>query len=577
VQLGLNRGCRRPQFLVDWAKGPQLQCEVPHRGGHDVFKRGGEMTHRPVRLTAACVAILFTLLASAVAVAADFTWNSGAGGSFSDPAKWSPAGGPPGPNDTATFSDPAAPSYTVTVSGATHASAVHVVGDSLTLDLSGGTFTLDAAAPASLLLQPTGPVRANLTVSNGTLSIPNGGIQSADPSFEPTLRNTLTITGNASVSAASFSHPGVTEVLGRLSVPGFTIDPNGFVHVQQGGTLTTIAPLPGGTNAYGDVILNGGATNTSLYAQSGGKIIVGGNLIAGGGDNPPNPNVIDYASVFDAGSLLQIGDPATGRQSDFTIGHSARAVSYMSSNSQTVVTRDMYVGRLPNSSGLAIIRASVDVSRDVHIGADPAVPVPAGFAPAVGHVQSEDDAVITVGRTLHVHPGGSLTHGSVNSVNPRRPTLTVAAGIQNAGNVAGDGIINGDFANSGNLTPLADAHGHLHINGRFVQTRSGVLHERFDEAAPVERFSVTGPTVDLGGSIVLTIIGADHVRVDDRFLVLRTTAPINYSATIRSTEAFTYAPLFEPGTGLYAVVTSVPEPGVAVLAFIALLGFGRRR
>ena len=85
------------------------------------------MACRPSHVAFACI----SALAPTVTVAAEFTWNSGNSGSYSDPAKWSPAGGPPRAADTANFSDAALPRYAVTVPGGTQTGAVNVAGDAV--------------------------------------------------------------------------------------------------------------------------------------------------------------------------------------------------------------------------------------------------------------------------------------------------------------------------------------------------------------------------------------------------------------------------------------------------------------
>src|SRR5436190_10796627 len=139
-------------------------------GGISMTRQRGKAA--AAALAAAAIAIAPPFVSLPVARGAvDYTWNSGNSGSYSDGTKWTPAG-PPGVADNAIFSNPLAPAYTVTVPAAQHANAVQVSGDTLTLNLSGGTTTLDSASPAALLVQNNGATHSQLTITGGNLSIP---------------------------------------------------------------------------------------------------------------------------------------------------------------------------------------------------------------------------------------------------------------------------------------------------------------------------------------------------------------------------------------------------------------------
>ena len=55
------------------------------------------------------------------------------------------------------------------------------------------------------------------------------------------------------------------------------------------------------------------------------------------------------------------------------------------------------------------------------------------------------------------------------------------------------------------------------------------------------------------------------MRVGDRFFLIDTDAPVNFTGTFTSTEAFSFEPLIEPGKGLFAVVTAIPEPAFGIV------------
>ena len=91
-------------------------------------------TARPCRVVVAILCLICVALAFEIspAQAADFSWANPVSGDFSDPTNWSPAGGPPGPNDTAVF-NLGSSGYTVTSSLQDTLQQLRVNNDTVTL------------------------------------------------------------------------------------------------------------------------------------------------------------------------------------------------------------------------------------------------------------------------------------------------------------------------------------------------------------------------------------------------------------------------------------------------------------
>ena len=96
------------------------------------------------------------------------------------------------------------------------------------------------------------------------------------------------------------------------------------------------------------------------------------------------------------------------------------------------------------------------------------------------------------------------------------------------------------------------------LDGHFVQSGDGILRATVWHSISLGAIRASSAKVD--GAIVLTAAQPKLVQVGDRFLVVQTSGALEFSGAFSSTEGFTFDALIEPGQGLFAVVTSIPEP-----------------
>src|SRR5262245_49842727 len=143
-------------------------------------ERAVRITHSTVR-SYAISAFVLILVGVSPAAAVDYFWTTAAGsasGDWANAAHWTPAGGPPGPTDTATIDLAPGTPYTITL------------GTSATLQgfvMNGPDATLDVTAVGSL------------SVSNGAVRL-ESGILAGNPDFyltNVTLILSATHTGDA--------------------------------------------------------------------------------------------------------------------------------------------------------------------------------------------------------------------------------------------------------------------------------------------------------------------------------------------------------------------------------------------
>jgi len=154
--------------------------------------------------------------------AATYDWTNNAGGAFSTPANWSPAGGPPGSSDIARFGN--ASTYTVTFGTLTTVNTLTQTQGDVTFDLNSNTF------------------RANNNTNN---SMGANGLTSTLRIFDGSFR------------PASFT---VGAALGSVS--------NLFLDTDSSTTLGT-GPFYVGSNGVGALTVQNGAT---LFTPSGAAL-----------------------------------------------------------------------------------------------------------------------------------------------------------------------------------------------------------------------------------------------------------------------------------------------------------------
>jgi len=217
-----------------------------------------------VRLFTVYLAASFGLRAGS-ARAAEYTWVGGSGpggGSFSDPANWTPAGGPPGAADTAIYHGVSAPSRAASPIGGLelHGSVDYTVG---VLDVTG-------TSPSAFLIS------ADLTLQKGSVfdveegavaRVLNGGVLMIDPAW-PQRRAGLNLIqmlpGSSFVADALSCLNGDIDISLPLVFPGHNL-PGGRLRVNRDLVL-----------GHADAPASARAADPLARVVSGGNVTVGG-------------------------------------------------------------------------------------------------------------------------------------------------------------------------------------------------------------------------------------------------------------------------------------------------------------
>jgi hypothetical protein len=214
------------------------------------------------------------------------------------------------------------------------------------------------------------------------------------------------------------------------------------------------------------------------------------------------------------------------------------------------------------------------VGRNLHIGADPAIPVPPGATPAQGTLSTDNGSVISVGNAVYVHPGGQIQfqNAGTSPVHPRAK-ISAPAGLFNAGLIQGYGILDANVSNSGSLRPQAASMGAFEVTGNFTQADGALLYLTLSKSAPVDQFLLDG-TGNIDGTIQLSLLDPANVHVGDQLRLVRSTAGGTIVCTADIFGAgFQWMPVFVPGSGLYAQVTAVPEPSASAFVLLTFCAF----
>jgi hypothetical protein len=535
------------------------------------------------RFSPCASALACFVIFTAPALATDYTWNSGNSGAFSNAANWTPVGGPPSSADNAIFSNPNTPSYTVTIAPGTAISAAQVSNDTVMFDLSAGTTTLGSSSLSALLMQTSADKQANLTLSNGTLSLPTGGVSLNNSNTLLSLnRPFLTVNVGATLSAASLSTPtaasgGVIDVLGQINAAAINLGSRSVLTVHPGATVSTIVPAIGGGFIYGD-ITGGYDSNSSINTQKSigtggpinGTLICGGNLKLGFTVAPP------FTPGMSCEGVLQVGD--SSHPSDMFVGEFGKARCTISTGSATLY-HDLYLGHHPNSDGsMRMQGGTLSVASNVHIGADPAIIVLGGSTPAVGNMTVQAGAVATITGTIFVHPGGDILTDRNAAGDTARGSINAAA-IQNSGTISGFGLLTAPITNNAVIRPTRDATlGHMDIHGDLFQSSLGILRINYSTDAPVDLLTVTG-NANMAGVIDFNFTHTSPLHVGDSFLMFRCTGSMTGLPNVTSTSGYSFIAHIDPGIGYSAIVTAVPEPAAItlILAATSLLLTTRRR
>jgi len=243
------------------------------------------------------IAVAAALLATA-ATADDRYWSNSSGGSFSDPANWE-GYPPPGPGDSAIF-DLDSTGYTVSFAASRVSERLYVLNDGVTLDLNGGTWSLQGAFESVAVGYFEDDV-ALLTVTDGTLS-----------GTEMLIAEDPWALGTVSVESG-----GVVTMLGPVEVGNLG---DGMLEVTGGGAVACgSAYVAADTGSVGYLTVSGAASLLDCAGElrvgdfgegygevsNGGEVLVAGNLVVANEWESDG-----YLMVGDAGSRLDVGAAA---------------------------------------------------------------------------------------------------------------------------------------------------------------------------------------------------------------------------------------------------------------------------
>ena len=175
-----------------------------------------------------------------------YSWASALGGNWNASASWTPGGGPPTSNDTATLSITGS-DYSITVNSADFASS---------LTLSSANVYLQVAGAAGVL-------------TLGALAMSAGRIDVASASF---ANGTLAVSGAFALSAGTLNiNSGGALALGSL---GALTQTGGTVNLYTGGTISggAISSTAGNINWSGGTLSGTTVAGPLTLATSGAQL-----------------------------------------------------------------------------------------------------------------------------------------------------------------------------------------------------------------------------------------------------------------------------------------------------------------
>lgn len=203
-------------------------------------------------------ALYFLTLASAAAPnaarGANYDWLAPSAGTFSDPTRWTPAGGPPSGPDIARF-NLGSSGYTVQFDGSVTNNALHVLNDNVTFDLGGFTYaTTTTFFPSVAVGQAAG--------QTGTLSLSNGTFSTSYFNSFFTIGNDAGAVGTVNVNGAA----GATTLAARRTYVGYS--GSGSLNVTSGGNVTSAESILLGVNASATAFVSIDGTGSKITASS---------------------------------------------------------------------------------------------------------------------------------------------------------------------------------------------------------------------------------------------------------------------------------------------------------------------
>jgi T5SS/PEP-CTERM-associated repeat protein len=220
------------------------------------------------------------------ALAVDRLWATPAGGLFNSTINWSSNVVPAGADNALFNLNVGTATYTVTFNAPPTHAGLLVRNDSLTLNLSGITYTLNSATTSFSLADQANNL-SKLTIQNGTISATTGSIGSAAGA-----------NGNATITTG-----GALNWSGSGTIGGSGA---GFVNIFSGGRFTTNGPVITGASATGagSITINGAG---SSWVASGAAPIFGndgaGTVVVSAAGTFSIPGIVLGASTSGSGTV----------------------------------------------------------------------------------------------------------------------------------------------------------------------------------------------------------------------------------------------------------------------------------
>jgi len=348
-----------------------------------------------------------------------------------------------------------------------------------TLDMGGGTFTLDAAQTLDLSNAPT--------LTAGTLTL-NGNLNEAGLAFpvSGTTVNVATgtfVVGALTVSAGSLTQTGASAVqsVGSISVSGT-------------GTLTWDSTLAGGTLVLsGPIDVTGGSLNLGNKTITGvtSFSVTAGNIDFGSADitTSSDVTVTTAGTLLDTAGIIRMdgaGNLTIGATTicDLEVGAAVTVNSSAAAPDVGVLTV-LAAGTLAVGANDFQANSATDISGDVTIAGG-------GAFSTIGAMTVSDGGSVSAAGTGTVTSGLGLTINGTGAVSVADGALTVSAGGLNIAAAGGSLSSTG----TGTITVTGAA-----ANSGTISGGSGVV--TFNNTL------TSGGTLNLGAGVVTVVLAAD--------------------------------------------------------------------
>lgn len=285
--------------------------------------------------------------------AADTTWTAGSD-NYTNPAAWSV--GVPGEGDNAFFNNNATYTVSWTTSTNTASAYFNAPGGLVTLDLGANTWTLTNI----FMLGQNAGNNGSVTMSGGTLSLPNAGI-----TVGLWGQNTFNLTnGTVNVVGGSVNQYGQNSVL-NISGPGSSFASSGSAFYLGYGHSSP------GLGEFGKLIV----TNGAQFSVTSGIFYIGYNgrsnqlIVADGGTvNTADAWLSTTASANGNSALVTGNNSLWNSSSGITVGMGGGGGnSLVVSNGGTVSSPHLAVGNGASSNTLTIYSGSKVLATNVTI------------------------------------------------------------------------------------------------------------------------------------------------------------------------------------------------------------------